>query len=438
MAPEVSPPSVAARDRWISRRRFLALFALLVGIRVAVVPIALASDGTVPRRHAILPGDARRYHNIAEHAGRPYRDFAVEYPPLMLAAIEAVNGPTVRSTTVRLMWSQLVVDIAIVLVVSWAWGRRAGIAYLVISLPFLVYPFIYLRLDLLSVFLAVLGIALVERRHPYAGGASLAAACLAKLWPLLIVPVLLVRRSWRAFAVFSALFVFGILGWLVYGGIDGLVQVLTFRGAKGWEIESTVGALVRSIGGLPVHVEHGALRVGTVAAWSRDVLGLALAGAVALTWFAAARAKPVTPGVLDGLAPLTAVVAFLVISPLLSPQFVCWMIPFAAVVAIHGERLVTRLTFAVVCLSVAQLAFIQRLARGDGLPIAVLAVRNALLIGLLAVLAVRLAQLARSSRPVSAGTDLAPVEAAYAGVLGTETTTPPLSVDSAASQLRDR
>ena len=126
----------------MSARRFLVLFVLLAGVRFAVVPIALASDATAPSRYRILPGDARRFYKIASEDGRPYRDFEVEYPPVMVAAIDAIDGGSVRSTTVRLMWSQLVVDLAIAAVVAWAWGRRAGIAYLLIGLPFLLYPFI--------------------------------------------------------------------------------------------------------------------------------------------------------------------------------------------------------------------------------------------------------------------------------------------------------
>ena len=230
---------------------------LLAGVRIAVVPIALASDATAPSRYRILPGDARRYYTIASQDGRPYRDFGVEYPPVMVAAIDVIDGGSVRSTTVRLMWSQLVIDLAIAAVVAWSWGRRAGIAYLVIGLPFLVYPFIYLRLDLLSVLLAVLGIALVRRRHQYGGGAVLAIACFAKLWPLVLVPVLIVRRAWRALAAFVGVGVAGTAAWVAWGGIDGPKEVLTFRGAKGWEFESTVGALVRSVGGVTPHIERG-------------------------------------------------------------------------------------------------------------------------------------------------------------------------------------
>jgi hypothetical protein len=82
----------------MSTRRFVGGFALLAGVRIAVVPLALASDGTEPSRYRTLPGDAIRYRTIAVSDGRPYRDFDVEYPPVMLVAIKAVDGGDVRST----------------------------------------------------------------------------------------------------------------------------------------------------------------------------------------------------------------------------------------------------------------------------------------------------------------------------------------------------
>jgi Glycosyltransferase family 87 len=309
---------------------------------------------------------------------------------VMLAAIEAVDGGNVRSTTVRLMWSQLVLDVAIAAVVLWAWGRRAGIAYLVLGLPFLLYPFLYLRLDLLSVFLAVLGVALVRKRYPAAGGAALAVACFAKLWPLVLVPMLIVRRAWRALGAFMGVGVAGTAAWVAWGGVDGPLQVLTFRGAKGWEMESTVGALVRGIGGASPRIEAGAWRVGDMAGWARDSLTLALLAAVVLVWFVASRAKPAGSDVLDGLAPVAAIVAFLVLSPLLSPQFFAWVLPFAAIAAAHREQLVGWLTFVVTGLSVALLALLGELIHGGTLALFVLALRNALLIALLAVVATRL------------------------------------------------
>jgi len=378
----------------VSLRRFLLLFAVLAAVRIAVVPIALSSDATAPSKYRILPGDVRRYHQVATQDGRPYRDFAFEYPPVMVAAIDVIDGGSVRSTTVRLMWSQLIVDLAIAAVVAWAWGRRAGIAYLVLGLPFLVYPFLYLRLDLLSVFLAVLAAALVRRRHPYAGGTALAVAGFAKLWPFVLVPMLILRRSWRAFGAFVASFVVGLTAWIAWGGIDGPVQVLTTRGAKGWEFESTVGALVRSIGSSTPHLERYAWRVGEVSDWARNLLALALLAAVAFIWVLASRAKPAGPGVLDGLAPMAGITAFLVLSPLLSPQFLAWLLPFAAIAVAHGERLVAGITFLAGGLSVALLALLPELIDGGTLALFVLALRNALLVALLAVLAIRLVRLA--------------------------------------------
>jgi Glycosyltransferase family 87 len=374
----------------VSTRRFLVLFAVLAGLRIAAVPLSLASDATEPSRYRTLPGDVIRYHNIAISDGRPYRDFEVEYPPLMLAAIEAIDGGDVRSTTVRLMWSQLVLDVAIAVVVVWGWGRRAGIAYLVLGLPFLLYPFLYLRLDLLSVFLAVLGFALVRRRQPVAGGATLAVACFAKLWPLALVPMLIVRRAWWALGAFVGVGAAGLTAWTAWGGVDGPVQVLTFRGAKGWEFESTVGAVVRSIRDVTPRIEGGAWRVGEMGDWTRNLLTLALVAAVVSVWFVASRAKPSGPRVLDGLAPVAAVVAFLVLSPLLSPQFLAWLLPFMAIAALYGEQLVAGLAFVAIALSVALLALLPELIHGETLALFVLAARNVVLVALLGVLAVRL------------------------------------------------
>jgi hypothetical protein len=97
--------------------------------------------------------------------------------------------------------------------------------------------------------------------------------------------------------------------------------------------------------------------------------------------------------VLDGLAPLAGITAFLVLSPLLSPQFLAWLLPFAAIAAVHGERLVARLTFVAVGLSVALLALLPERIDGGGLAILVLTLRNAVLVALLVTLTIRLVRL---------------------------------------------
>ncbi len=300
--------------------------AALVLLRVVIVGVALDQQATAGH-HTVLPGDVRRFHQIARRRGTPYADFTVEYPPLTLAAIDALDGRTVRQATVHLMWSQVALDALIALLLAWGWGRRAALLYLLLGLAFAWYPFLYLRLDLLSVALAVGGLALLRRRSAATGGALVAVACFAKLWPLVLAPGFAARRSWRALAAFLAVGVTGAAAWVGWAGIDGPVQVLTFRGAKGWQIESTIGAVLHVFAGADAHIERGAARLGVVPDWARLGLpALALLGVGAVWWLL--HRRPHAPvHVVDGVAPVAAVAMLLVGATLLSPQYVSWLLP---------------------------------------------------------------------------------------------------------------
>jgi hypothetical protein len=389
------PINVADGRRAGTARVGVVLAVVLIAARVVAVPIALGQDATKGRRK-VLTGDVTRFHAIALHRGTPYRSFPVEYPPLMLGAIEALDGGTLRSATVATMWSQLLLDLGVVALLAWGWGRRSALAYLIIGLPFVFYPFLYLRLDLLSVALAVGGLALVRRRRPGLGGAALALACFAKVWPVLLAPSLLVRRSWRAVATFTAVGVAGLVAWVAWAGTDAPIQVLSMRGATGWEIESTVGAVVRVVTGDRVHVDHGAWRAGVMPGWASIVLGGLLFAAVVGTWFLADRRRPHGAGILDGVAAVAAVASFLIFSPLLSPQFLVWLVPFAAIVAAHGDWAIGRLTAVVVALSVVDFNLIQELVHTNGwVPQAIVLTRNVLLVVLVGRCLARLVRGAR-------------------------------------------
>lgn len=390
-----APIKLAQRRRPGMSRRVLILAGLLIAARVAAVPIALSQDATMGR-HKVLTGDVSRYRAIAVHRHTPYRDFSVEYPPLMLGAIEVLDGGTLRSATVATMWSQLLLDLGVVALMAWGWGRRAALAYLIIGLPFVFYPFLYLRLDLLSVALAVGGLALVRRRRPALGGATLALACFAKVWPVLIAPSLLVRRSWRALAAFVAVGVAGMVAWVAWVGTGAPIQVLSMRGATGWEIESSVGAVVRAVTGDRVHIDHGAWRAGLMPGWASPVLGLLLFAAVVATWILAERNHPHGARVLEGTAAMAAIGSFLLFSPLLSPQFTLWLVPFAAIVAARGDWAIGGLTTAVVALSVFDLNVIQELVHTDNWwPQAIVLGRNVVLVILVGLCLQRLVRGAR-------------------------------------------
>ena len=239
----------------------------------------------------------------------------------------------------------------------------------------------------------------MRRRRPAWGGSALAAACFAKLWPVLLAPSLLVRRSVRGITTFVAAAIVGLGAWLLWVGTDGPVQVLTMRGARGWEVESIVGALLHTFGAQAVHGERGAWRIGVVPGWAGVAMPCGLLVATAAVWWTASRVRPLSRGVLDGLAPLAAIGAFLALSPIISPQYLCWLLPFGGIAWAHGERMAGWLTLGLVALSTADLLLIKELIDGQLLPQAIVLARNLLLLGFVGYTGARLAALAMRREP---------------------------------------
>jgi hypothetical protein len=80
----------------------------------------------------------------------------------------------------------------------------------------------------------------------------------------------------------------------------------------------------------------------------------------------------------------------LVFAPILSPQYVLWFVPFAAIAAAAGDRLVGGLTLAVTALTTFLLASIHAQTEGARWATYPIVVRNALLVVLGAVVLRRL------------------------------------------------
>jgi hypothetical protein len=325
----------------MSRRLLIILGLVLVTARVLML---MAMLSLLPERSAgtdALGNDATRFHEIATASGRPYRDFEVEVPPVELGAIELIDGSTSRGTAFRLAWSMLVVDILVAAALVAGWGVMAGFFYLVIGSPLAL--FIYFRLDLLSVLLAVTGLALIRRGRARSGGLAVALAVLTKLWPVVLIPLLIVRKSYRALAWCSATLVLGVGGWIAWAGIGGPVQVVTFRHARGWEVGSLPGSLIRLFFAATPTNDAGAVRVGYAPLWARLIALALLLLILRVIWLDAAKAtRPV-----EEVAVLTSVAALLALSPILSEQYVVWLVPWAAAAAAAGQRRVELPTFLV-------------------------------------------------------------------------------------------
>lgn len=236
------------------------------------------------------------------------------------------------------------------------WGARAAYAYLLLGTPLL--AFLYLGLDLAPVALAVLGFALVLRGRGRAGGATLGAAVFAKVWPVVLIPGL--RRDRRTFASAVLVLLLGAVLWLAWSGLEGFQQVATQRGTPGWEVESTVGALIWAVADAPVAIVLDSPRVGTAPTWAKLLLGL-----LAVVWIVAIWTRVRTrPSEAWGKGASAAVAALLACSPILSYPFAAWLLPWGAIAATDRDPIPYRITLATTLLTGAVHA-----SYGLGLPI---------------------------------------------------------------------
>ena len=265
-----------------------------------------------------------RFTEIAAAEGRPYRDFPVEYPPVSLAAIEVVAGTNANETGAHLVWFIFLCDLATVAALAYGWGQRTAVAYLFLTAPLL--GFLYTTIDLISVALAVWAVALVVRGRDRLGGVALAAAILAKVWPLVLLPVMVLERKRRALVWSVATLSLGTFAWVWWGGASGPLQVATQRHSPGWEYESLVGSVLWALGRNFVTINDSS-RIGFAPGWAKAVLlGAAVAG-IAAVWYRASRREPRELGF-----PMVAAVSILMLSaPLLSPPYMIWLAPWAAI-----------------------------------------------------------------------------------------------------------
>jgi len=316
-----------SREDWRSVARRFVLFALLVfalASHVGELAVSLRQFGSEPSGPP--PSYLPRFTEIGASEGRPYRDFSVEYPPVSLGAIELVAGRNTNETGANLVWLMVLCNLVVVAALAFGWGRRTAVIYLVLTVPLL--AFLYTTIDLLSAALAVGAVALVVRGRERLGGVALAAAILAKVWPLVLLPVMILQRKRRALAWSVAALTLGTLVWVWWGGPSGPLQVATQRHTPGWEYQSLVGSILWALGrGSLVTINDSTRLVGVAPVWAKALLlGAAVAG-IAEVWHRASRREPREIGF-----PVMAAVSILILfAPLISPPYVIWLAPWAAI-----------------------------------------------------------------------------------------------------------
>jgi hypothetical protein len=299
----------------------------LLLVRLVIVMVAVRSATT-----ASPTEDVARFQEIRATEGVPYRDFAVEYAPLEVLFVRVFASVDGATTTARLAVLAFLADLATWLAVGFGWGSTTARRYLWLGTPLLVFA--YTRFDLVAVAVAAWGAALAVRRHERAGGLTMAAAILTKLWPATLVPGLLVSGRKCAFVWCVGATGLLVAAWVAIGGVRGISDVVTFRHAAGWEVESTIGTIVWIATGGPIRMEAGAPRIGTVPPLASVVLAVSLVGMLAAVWITAARRERAA----FGAASVAAIASLVALSPTFSLQYAAWFLPWGAIAMSDGDR----------------------------------------------------------------------------------------------------
>jgi hypothetical protein len=284
-----------------------------------------------------LRGDILRFQQVVHAPGRLWIDVPVEYPPVETIVILLIGHGSVTAIAVQVALVNASATLATWWVLRVGWSADVGRLFLWFALPLQVFmPF---RLDMLSVLLIVAAIALAQRGREIASGISAAAGVLFKVWPLAVVPIFAVRRQRRALLTTGLAAVLGAGVWVAIFGVDAARQVLTYRGATGWHVESVFGIATYLTSAADPRIDAGASRIGTMASWEVSVLRALTVVLITVVWVRA----PSRRGDAAGGPALAAVATLLFLSPVASPQYVSWLLPWAAVTASERRRLDARL-----------------------------------------------------------------------------------------------
>jgi uncharacterized membrane protein len=338
----------------------------------------------------------------------PYRDFALEYPPLALLPFALPRLVTfgLRIDFISYVWLFLIQNAIfstlIALVIAQIRGlRAAGPALALYALLVVVSaPLLPWRYDLFPALLTVLALLYLLRQQPGWAGIWLGLGVAAKLYPAVLLPIFgayyLASKN-RPALLRLALGSAGALGATLLPFVliapGPLLSFLRYHELRGLQLESLpAGAIVLAhvLGMTPARIEfdYGALQVasplaGDVLKWLPVVL-LALFGAVLASCLARFREEQAAAGHVTSESliaySVAALLVFIVTNKVFSPQYVIWLLPFAPLLRLRQASAL----LAICALTIVQFPFnYSHLLDMELLPVLLLNLRNLLVVALL-------------------------------------------------------
>jgi Glycosyltransferase family 87 len=337
---------------------------------------SLLHHGVLARGQITDTGVYQRYGDAMAQGQVPYRDFRLEYPPgaLPVFVLPSLGHEGDRNAYDRwfdrlmsLCGCLAIVGSALVLRALGAGTPRTAAALGLIAIsPLLVGSVVLSRFDLWPASLAVLALAALLHERLALAALALGAAIAAKLWPLVLAP-LVIAHVWRTrgpraaaawtggvVLVDAAMFLpFAVLS---PGGLGASFHAQL---ARPLQIESLGGAVLialHHVAGTSLHVvsTYGSQNlVGTgthVAEVATTFTGILALGTV---WLLYARREADGERLVAHAA--AAVAATLSFGKVFSPQFVIWLVPLVPLV--RGRRGVAASTLLAAALVLTQLWF---------------------------------------------------------------------------------
>lgn len=401
-APHSVPHSIGA---------VLRILALACGLQLLAWAILYTLFGVWQLGYKFFAlGDvAVTYHTYAvkmAHGLIPFRDFFIEYPPLFAPLLWAAGNPDpvrefVHRFALLMLGFMLAAGAITALSADDGERRRPMLAALLFAgFVLMLGPIPLNRYDATVALVIALVLLLFPRGHYASAGVMVGLGVALKVTPLIFLPLLLIlapaNRRWGTLGGFAvaALTPFAAALALEGRSTTYLKWLVEYHVQRPLEVESVAATplwIARLLGGprLPIGFASGSQVIRTplaetIAQLSAILLVVALVAVFALAW--RRRVEILGDSKLVALAMLATLLAALVGSKVLSPQYLVWVLPLAAVVAIDRKMLGVLLGLAFLLTQIEfpanYWAFAMRQQPG---PIAIVVARNVVLVAAFAL-----------------------------------------------------
>jgi Glycosyltransferase family 87 len=294
--------------------------------------------------------DTPVYETYGEAMARgevPYRDFSVEYPPGALPVFAApALGNEGDADAFKRSFEALMVLCGVALVIALAFAlvalgasswRLFGALALAALAPLLLGSVVLTRFDLWPAALAAAALAAIVSGRFRLGHGLLGAAIVTKIWPGVLLP-LTVAFVWRSRGRREGLVCLGLVAAVTVAVVAPFFVLAPHGVWSSFARQLSRPLQIESLGGALIVASHHVLGTGVTMVSSRGsqniaghaagVLGWAQTGlqfAVLLAlWITFASRRRTREELIEFSA--AAVVAFVALGKVLSPQFMIWLI----------------------------------------------------------------------------------------------------------------